>query len=205
MNKTLVGVLSFGLGAAVGALISWHISKKTYMAVADEAIADVKARYSELYGEEEPVVESTDETTEQPLTYKEQKEKDVKEYAAFLAKTPYVNYSDGEELPEENKPKKQKEPETKPNTFITEPTDLDDGYEITTLNYYSDNVLATLHDNDVIDDYYTLLGDVDLADYFADGTEDVVYVRNADTHIEYEILYDPRKFSEVIKKPSGSK
>lgn len=190
--------LSFALGAAAGSLIGWKIAKDKYERLVDQEVAELKQRYLEEYGEPEETQEVEDEEGH-TITLADQKEADIKEYAAKLAKEGYVNYSDGNAMPVKSAKPKKKET-FDPDIIIVDPTDYDDEYEIVTLNYYSDDVLTDTA-GEIIEDGNLLVGR-DLAELFADGVEDSIYIRNKSTKIEYEILYDHRRFSDIKKKTS---
>jgi hypothetical protein len=179
--------LSFGVGAALGSLISWQLLKDKYKVIADEEIAAVKARYSEVYGEEEKKEDA-------PVTKTENKsENSMKDYAAVLAKTGYTNYSDS--------PDDSKTPETKKPYYIITAADFDelDDYESEELTYYADGVLADVA-NDIVEDVEGTVGVESLSSFDEYGV-DAVYVRNDVLKTDYEILYDARNYKD-IKTPS---
>lgn len=195
MNKLSI-FLSFALGATVGGLVSWKIARDRYERIAEQEIAEVKQRYLEEYGEPEET-EATDE--EDPITLKEQKQADVRAYAAELTKNGYINYSDSDTVAET--PAKPEKEINNPDTFMVDPTDYDDDYDIVTLNYYADGVVTDSAD-EIVEDADNLLG-LDLAEYFGRGDEDSAYVRNGSTKIEYEVLYNSRNYYDIKKNSSG--
>ena len=183
MNKGLSIFLSFTLGAAAGSLVSWRILKNIYKQLADEEVEEVRQAYAEKYGEIESQNDIPEQETEEVSG--QQKAADMKAYAEVLQKQAYHNYSDVEELTVEK---------DRPVTYVVDPTDFNEDYEVVTLTYYSDGVLVDEHDEKV-EDPESLVGE-DFEKNFEDGFGDsVVYIRNEDTKIEYEILYDPRKYS----------
>lgn len=183
MNK-LGTFLSFTLGAAIGSFVSWQILKNKYKQISDQEIADVKARYVEIYGDKEE-----NQTPEFPESELAEKIKDAKEYAAILATEKYVNYSDVKE-PEVNTAK----------PYMVDATDYSDDFDLVTLTYYNDGILADEND-DIIEDLENTVG-VDFAKYFEDGLDDSVYIRNDISKLEYEILRDERNFTDVKKSSS---
>ena len=70
-----------------------------------------------------------------------------------------------------------------------------DDYDTISLTYYSDNVLAD-EDNEIIEDVEGVVGE-DSLNHFGEYEDDAVYVRNDARKVDYEILLDQRKFSEI--------
>ena len=69
-------------------------------------------------------------------------------------------------------------------------------YEIISLTYYADGVLADDMD-DIVDNVDDVVG-VDSLTHFGEYEEDSVFVRNDLLQTDYEILRDPRKYSDVV-------
>ena len=184
MNSKLGTVLSFTLGAAIGSFVSWQILKNKYKQISDQEIADVKARYVELYGDKKE-----NNTPELPAPEKENTEQNIKDYAAMLAKSGYTNYSNTEE-PEEvlSKP------------YVVDGADFSDDFELVTLTYFNDGVLAD-KDLNIITDLEGTVGD-DVGRYFEDELDDSVYIRNDVTKQEYEILRDTKDYADAVRMSS---
>lgn len=197
MNKGLLGFISFALGAAAGSLITWKLLDNKYKVYADQEIEEVKRRYIEEYGDPVEKQRLEDETAE----INRKKAEDIREYAAIAAKAGYINYSDSDAAVEAITEKRGTQEKEVDNSHIhlVEATDRDDEYDIVTLNYYADGVLTDLA-GELIEDIDGTVG-ANFADYFDDGLEDCIYIRNDKSKIEYEILYDPRRFSDL--KPSN--
>ena len=69
-------------------------------------------------------------------------------------------------------------------------------YEIISLTYYADGILADDMD-DIVDDVDDIVG-ADSLTHFGEYEEDSVFVRNDLREVDYEILRDPRKYSDVV-------
>ena len=69
-------------------------------------------------------------------------------------------------------------------------------YTTETLTYYADHVLTDDFDNP-IEDVEAMVGEESL-NHFGEYEEDAVYVRNERHKIDYEILLDERKYTEVV-------
>ena len=70
------------------------------------------------------------------------------------------------------------------------------GYEEVSLTYYADDVLA-YDDDSVIRDVNKVVGKGSL-NTFGEYEDDSVFVRDDDKKIDYEILRDMRRYSDVV-------
>lgn len=76
----------------------------------------------------------------------------------------------------------------------------EDEWDVIGLTYYKDGILAD-DDNSIIEDPVELVGDFE--PHFGEFEEDVVYVKNNQTHCYYEILKDSRKYEEIPRPHRG--
>lgn len=174
MNKSLY-LVSFVAGALVGSAASWLILKKKYEKIVKEEIESVKEAFSNKVVEEhieKDVSKATDD-------------KEIEEYHNILKETGYA----GEEL---------KEPDYIQIITPVELGDRDD-YDIVSLTYYADEVLAD-DDGNIIDPADTV-GAFALTQ-FGEYDDDAIHVRNNKLKIDYEVLLDERYYSEVFEKES---
>ncbi len=190
MNKTKNFIL-FVLGVAVGSVVTWRYVEKKYEQIAQDEIDSVK----EVFSKRE--TEFTEDTEVQIKADNAKKKPSVIEYAAWLRKRGYTNYSDMvDEKPEEVK----EEPMSVDKPYVIAPEEFGelDDYETISLIYYADQILAD--DNDVIvDDIEDVVG-FDSLNSFGEYEDDSVFVRNDRLKCDYEILLDQRKYSDVIKR-----
>ena len=190
MNKT-INFMTFVLGVAVGSVVTWRYVEKKYEQIAQDEIDSVK----EVFSKRE--TEFTEDTEVQIKADNAKKKPSVIEYAAWLRKRGYTNYSDMvDEKPEEVK----EEPMSVDKPYVIAPEEFGelDGYETISLIYYADQILAD--DNDVIvDDIEDVVG-FDSLNSFGEYEDDSVFVRNDRLKCDYEILLDQRKYSDVIKR-----
>lgn len=190
MNKTKNFML-FVLGVAVGSVVTWRYVEKKYEQIAQDEIDSVK----EVFSKRE--TEFTEDTEVQIKADNAKKKPSVIEYAAWLRKRGYTNYSDMvDEKPEEVK----EEPMSVDKPYVIAPEEFGelDDYETISLTYYADQILAD--DNDVIvDDIEDVVG-FDSLNSFGEYEDDSVFVRNDRLKCDYEILLDQRKYSDVIKR-----
>jgi len=190
MNKT-INFMTFVLGVAVGSVVTWRYVEKKYEQIAQDEIDSVK----EVFSKRE--AEFTEDTEVQIKADNAREKPSIIEYAAHLHERGYTNYSDMvDEKPEEVKEESMSI--DKPYVITPEEFgDLDD-YEIISLTYYADQILAD--DNDVIvDDIEDVVG-FDSLNSFGEYEDDSVFVRNDRLKCDYEILLDQRKYSDVIKR-----
>lgn len=172
MNKGIVGAVAFGIGAAVGAVTAWYLTKRTYEQYANEEIAEMKSYYNSkvdiLKERENALIDTT------------------KKYGELLAKS---EYGSGIELANDDLFDNPKPYLISPNEFDT----IDD-YDTANLTYYADGVLTD--DNDeIIDDVDFVVGE-GFEQYFGEYEDYAVHIRNPKLKVDYEILLDERKYSD---------
>ena len=83
--------------------------------------------------------------------------------------------------------------------FIIAPEEFGDidGYETTSLNYFTDGVLADI-DGEVLNNVEELIGDREVLTHFGEYEDDTVFVRNEKLEIDIEICVDSRKYSDLF-------
>ena len=185
MNNTLICVLAFSSGAAVGAAVSWRLLKTKYEQIAQEEIDSVKEMYStsEETDDEEYAVEGIAEETTKPK----------EEYATILESEGYTNYSNvktekgGSAIMDTERP------------YVISPDEYGEfeGYDTETLTYYKDGIVTDDQDN-IIEDVDGLIGE-DSLKTFGQYEDDAVHVRNDALKTDYEILADVRTFANAQK------
>ena len=84
-----------------------------------------------------------------------------------------------------------------PHVIPPEEFDTKPDYETVSLTYYADNVLADEMD-DIVEDVDDRIGEDSLT-HFGEYEDDSVFVRNDAMRIDFEILADQRKFSDLGK------
>ena len=189
MNNGVLGyILAFSVGAAAGAVVSWKMLETKYTRLVDAAYAEAK----ELYANRKRVVKDQDveeENTDIPETKPTGDSMSVREYAAKLAKSGYVNYSDVQQLEEESEPSSQ--------IYIIPPEEYGENeeYERIELTYYVDGVLAD-DMNEIIEDVDDVIG-VGSLNRFGEYEEDSIHVRNELMKCDYEVLLSTRAYSEI--------
>lgn len=174
MNKGITNFLMFATGAAIGSLVTWKIVKTKYEQIAREEIDEMR----EYYKEKSKLVETDKNTLE---------EVDVSEYINCVQDMGYSC----EQF------EKKGEPETMSRPYVISPEEFDEkGYDIVSLTYYADKVLAN-DMGEIVDDVDDTIG-VDSLDHFGEYEDDSVFVRDDDLKIDYEILLDPKNYSDLV-------
>ena len=197
MNKGVIGSISLLVGGGMGFLIGYKVTKKKYRKIADEEVESVKKALEEYYRN------PSDKRQAKPTEATEKKEatlpvttKDSIDYSTFkgdnekVAYSNYVNkYKSKEEKPATNKTNNT-------NIYIISSDDFASGeYDVETLNYYADGVLADDDDN-IIQNVKSIIGDVDLSSIlFSD--EQTAYIRNDIHQLDYEILYNDMNYTSI--------
>jgi hypothetical protein len=178
MNNKVLGVLAFSLGAAIGSLVTYKVLVAKFNKMLEDEIEAAKDYYS---GDRA----TTDKSEEQTVAESEEidpAELDKQHYVELLKK--YRNEEDTDMC----------EP------YVIPPEDFGElaDYETVSLTYYADGVL-TDEDNEPIDDADDIVG-ADSLNHFGEFEDDSVFVRNEMLKIDYEILKDLRRYSDLVDR-----
>ncbi len=195
MKSLLTSTLIFAVGAIIGSTVTWKLIKTKYEQIAQEEIDSVKETFSRLH-EESTDKDERAKMAERAKGFIDNKNKkpDIKEFAAKLKECEYVKYSDSKE-------DKERKTVTVNKPYVISPEEFGEAdYNIVSLNYYADGVLANDFD-EVVEDVENTVGE-DFEEHFGDYEEDSVFVRNDELGLDYEILRDMRNFSDVVKNHS---
>lgn len=184
MNSKMTHLAAFLLGAFSGGAIVWQIAMRR----SEEEIRSVKETYSrrEAIAVKQPDAIGDSELLEPVQPRRES----VIAYAERLHNEGY--------LPGRDKNKEGASP-AEGEPYIISPDEYGemDDYTSISLTYYSDGTLTD--DNDeVVEDIDEIVGS-DFRDHFGEFEEDSVFVRNDKRKCDYEILVDPRSYSDILK------
>lgn len=189
MTDTLNKVVIFIAGAAIGSAVTWKYVKTKYERIAQEEIDSVKEVFTQRYvdEEDEPTEEISVDASAEPL--------DIREYAEKIQKSRYTSYS----VPD-NTVDVVFEDDGYKAPYVIEPGDFDelDDYDTRNLTHYADGILVDISGN-IIEDVEDAVG-IDYASHIGDYEQDAVHIRNDRLKIDYEILADPRNYSDVINR-----
>lgn len=193
MNKSIIGVVSFIFGAAVGSFITQELVKKKYEHIAQEEIESVK----ELYRARESVRDIQQgiidgwNNPNKVLKEKIQSicDKAMNDYKKILKDQKYSNdtKNDNSERSSSMKP------------YVISPDEFgemeDEDYDKVSFTYYADGVLADEYD-EVVENVDEIVGEESLT-HFGEYEDDSVFVRNDKLKCDYEILLDQRNYSDI--------
>lgn len=188
MNSKIINVLVFAAGAALGSVVTWKLVEKKYERIAQEEIDSVKEMYANMNKYEGP--QDSDEA--KVVEYEQMKaelfeDEAVEEYKELLHKYAYVRNEEGGETKEDSTDICVIPPEEYGETY---------DYDMLSLNYYADGVLADDWD-EVVEDIAGTVGK-DFDKHFGEYQNDCVHIRNHNLRADYEILRDLRNFSDVV-------
>ena len=191
MNKSIVAVLSFTIGAAAGVLATKNYFDKKYSDIANKEIKDAVTRHNTVKEGKDPMTEP--EFVKKKMVTNEKP--DLEEYIRKTNLTSYATVSKPkDEEPVDPKPKEAayREP------YVISPDEYDGNadFDKITLTYYQDGVLADDNDEEIEDPDETV-GEESL-DHFGEYEEDIVYVRNERLGIDYEVSRDRRRYADVV-------
>lgn len=220
MKKTIYGILMFISGAAFGAAITVKVVKTKYEKLANEEVQIVREYYASKRSEtnfpnvEVKDVKVTTKYTEEIKELDRIKKLDGEEkfdaYVDLIEKNGYTP-KDTDKI-EDDKNTEKKEIVTvkhKNNTVLITPEELGEEveeyercFDITTLIYYADGVMAYHEDEHLVDVIEDLVG-TEFKDHFGDYEDDAVFVRNFRNETDYEIIRDDDKYYDIWPKERG--
>lgn len=217
MNKKLLTVLMFTVGATIGSAVTWKLVKTKYEQIADDEIASVRDEYKDLMIKmkknlqdsveyEEPQEDEEDNEDEEYPDDDErdfaEKEREQVEYYRMTSK--YRSARDEESDDEDNEEggKWDQNEDEVPyinGPYVITPEDFSSsppGYNAQPLNYFTDGILAD--DWGAILDLDETIGD-DAVNHFGEYVDDIVYIRNERNEIDYEVTKDPRTYQDMLR------
>lgn len=197
MNTTIKYILSFVAGAGISSAVTYKLLKVKYEQFAQEQIDSVKETYQRRATLKVPdeLSETVDEEVEEAIEAGMSEESDisVSDYAKQLKGLGYTKYSDISS--DKNEEKEEPKPMIdKPYVIPPEEFGEFEDYECISLTYYADGVL-TDDDDELVEDVDDVVG-LESFNHFGEYEGDSVHVRNDRLKCDYEILYDPRKYSD---------
>lgn len=207
MNNKVFGAIIFTAGAIIGSLVTWKVIKTKYEDIAQEEIDSVKEEYTRL-------MVSMKKKLNDSVTYKDdnneddrsEKDTDNIDDSIMTNYNEIVNSyrsSDDEENTQNEKEGEEKEEDNDGVSYMEAPYVIspDDfgsvpGYNVEPLDYFADGILADGWGVEL--DIAETIGE-DAINHFGDYDDDVVYVRNEQIKLEYEVTRDPRTYAEAVR------
>ena len=208
MNKTVIGIISFAAGAAIGSVATWKMLKTKYEQIAQEEIEEVREVYMDAIRKTEEV---DDEHEESVPVNEAPKVAELKSYKDVMNESGYINYGNITEAEVEEMVKEKtkeiveecndilKKTEDKVNNkpYVIHPDEFGDEYNVVTLVCYNDKVVTTYDTGEVLtDEEVEKLVGLDSLSRFGEYEEDSVFVRNDSIKVDYEILRDEENYSD---------
>ena len=202
MKSTIINVLMFAAGAAAGSFVAWKVLEAKYEKIVQDEIESIRDAFSDEKPEEEEEEDpdTGKEDSSRQINWEEledlDEEDEDEEEDSDSARAEYVrltkNYTDEKGGAEQVAEK----------PYVIAPYDFGelDDYSQVELTYYADGILE--------DDEYNIVTDVDKligADSlytFGEYEDDAVFVRNDYLRADFQILRDPRTYSEVRSSPN---
>ena len=185
MSKGILACLSFVVGATGGVFATKRYFEDKYRDIANEEIESVREVYERLSGEkEQKVVVATEK--------KNEVKPDITEYSSIISKCGY----DGKEEKEKEEVKPKQNVVIRPDQFG------ECGYnEVFCTFYKGDEMLG--YDlsgepaDDVVDFIESTIGWDGFEENMGKLEEGLLWLRNDDLEIDYEISLDPGKYEEL--------
>lgn len=197
MNRsTLTSVFAFAVGAVIGSFVTWKMMDEKYRQMADEEIESMREYFSNRSKSkiEHVKIEQNDENKEDSVEY-EVTEKDIRDYENTLEK---VNYSEYTKVSANNDSPRFIEDLDGPCVISPDEYGEFNEYDTVELTYYADKVLADKR-GIPIEDVDDVIG-LDSLNHFGEYEDDSVFVRDDRRFTDYQILLDPRNYSDVFNK-----
>lgn len=197
MSNIMSKVVIFAAGSAVGSVATWALIKNKYEQLVKEEVQSVKDYYSRMHEKDTPD-DAEDPQDEEPAEETERSPEEETEeareaYFQAIEELGYAHYND--DIFEKGDP----EADEGPRVITPDEFGERDDYEIRSLMYYADHVLTDDDDN-IINDVDSLVGSDSLT-HFGEYEEDSVFVRNDELETDFEILLEPRHYSDLY--PQG--
>lgn len=211
MNRKIINLIIFTVGAAFGSAVTWKIVKDKYEKIVQEEIKSVKEVFYDRFNdsnEESSSEESGDEMSEEdPISdYRkinwdeledlDPSELEEEEYQADYAGTVVSKYEDIANIYKEGGADNM--PTSEPREpYVIEPIEFGelDDYKTFELTYYEDGILED-ENYDIVKNPEEILGP-DALGSFGEYEDDSVFVRNERLRADFQILKDYRTYDEA--------
>ena len=208
MNKTAYGILMFISGAAIGATVAIKLVKAKYEKRANEEIESVREYYASKRSEA-----AKDEIKQLDEIKELDDEEKIEAYADLIEKSGYATADNcvrvDDNVNKNTEKNKIVTTKNRNNTILITPEELGEeveeyghAFDITTLIYYADGVMAYHEDEHLVDDIEDLVG-TEFKEHFGDYEADAVFVRNFRNETDYEIIKDDDEYYGIWPKVRG--
>lgn len=190
MNNNTKNFIAFLVGAGIGALVTSGLLKKKYEDLAQEEINSVKETFScRVKPYEGPVEEMTDEAYERLHYGGKMKDRPSTPYHT-MARTAIKLMADDEVVDEIALPYV---------IPVAEFIEDKETYDKITLYYYNQDDTLSGEDDEVVTDVESLIGADGLLCFGSLSDDpDIVYIRNEQLMIDYEVINIDNSYQEAI-------
>lgn len=206
MNRKIINIIIFTVGAAIGSAVTWKIVKDRYEKIVQEEIKSVKEVFSDRFNssnEEASSEESDEEMSEEDpvsdyrkINWEELEDLDPSELEEEEYQADLIEYEDIANIYKEGGADNM--PTSEPREpYVIEPIEFGelDGYKTFELTYYEDGILED-EDYDIVKNPEEILGP-DALGSFGEYEDDSVFVRNERLRADFQILKDYRTYDEA--------
>lgn len=192
MNITWNKVLWFTAGAAIGAAATRNYFKTKYERLYQKEVEDVKRAFS-AHKQSEPTKGDTESDIGSEIDDSDAFDPTPEEIINYNSIISAQGYGESA-IPVDSE---RKEVEGVSRPYVIPPVEFDtlDDYEVCSLNYFADGVLADDTGN-IIEDVDGMVGR-DSLNHFGEYEYDSVHVRNDALKCDFEILRDLGKYSDA--------
>lgn len=199
MSNNIGNVVCLLIGAAAGSLITWKVLKTKYEQLDQEERENDP--WDDSYTEDESDNESEDELVNDVAKLAELNDEAAKivnkyNYASVFDEK-HDNVKNGE-IEEEPDDEDDEEVAARPYTISPEEFEQFSDYTSMTLEYYRDKILADDTD-EIITDVDEIVG-WDNLEKFGEYEPDIVYVRNEERKVDYEICRNLTTYKEALEE-----
>lgn len=197
LGMIFAGVSIFGLGVAVGSVITGIMAKKTIEKLTiekNEEVKEVREYYHDKLNYFREAIHGLNEEAE-----KRRKAVENTEPEGPNQGTKYYDIAN-KYSPEEGREITDVKDRNRP--YIITPEEYEDcEYNILMLTCYSDGVI-TYDDDEIVEDIEDYIGDIKPLEHFGEYEEDCIYVRNDDKEIAIEIARDLNNYYDMYDHPT---
>lgn len=189
MKNSAINVFIFIAGAAAGSAATWIFVKKKYEQLAQEEIDSVKEVFARRNKIESVCVSAAEDAIKIITEETSVEDDDYEALSDIIEGQCYISLDNTND---------SKPVSAKPYVIPPEEFGEREDYDQFSLTYYSDGILTDENDC-TIEDVESVVG-VESLSHFGEYEDDSVFVRDDGRKTDYEILFDQRNYSDVLKQ-----
>lgn len=196
MKSALSELCIFIGGALIGSSITYLVVKNKYEKIIDEEIESVKETYEDAYGEKTKTAKLV-ESMDGAMNPREKNQKAYEELIRQYKNDESTEDEEDEEDEEDDSDEQEGDDDDMVEPYIITPDEFGDtGYETICLTLYADGVIEDDEGDMWSDDDISVLLGRDSLSHMGENVDDpdVLYVRNENEEVDYEIARDVDKY-----------